>query len=545
MTTYENLGVELTRRFHWHVFLAILVLGGYLRFGLPPIPAIDGDFWGYLGPAISLVSKHEFVHIYGRRFIYPLFLSACLKLFGKIEAIAVVQHFLGFFGVIFIYLSFGRLAKIQESKTKEAFLRLVSLVVVGAIFLGETQLFYAHQIRPEFFFVFIWVCFSGLAIFVFTKNPIHEKSNRPVYLLLGLVLLSAFNTALYLIRAQWILACVGNLAVGALYLFAQNTYTGIQRWGAVFLVLIVAPASLLIPEKILASKDESSLGYAAKTLFGIHLDIVLNYMNYDLEDKNTDPFPYPLVKKARDEIQHILNDVPVGGFETLKFNADYFFYNSPTFEKIEDELKSSGSSRRQFYYSYFWEAVRHDPWAYLKKIKGQLAFLVKKPGRILKQPEPDWKWPYLASKGPSESFQIEGGPLMAEYVSQLEKIEDTPELISQDRILIWKGIRTIMKRLSWLCSRFYVLFYFALIGSALVFLRPAKGKPRLEKSYRMNLLIAIWLYFQSFSIFLSTAAVHSTDIQRYIEFQQPITWVCVGFSFFTLATLYLRKWFRF
>src|SRR6516165_7368551 len=92
----KTLGYFLSSRLIYAT-LTVSLIGAalFFRFELPGQPFIDGDFGGYLLPALLQLTDGNFQHVGGRSFVYPGFVWLILRVFQDFRAITLVQHLLG------------------------------------------------------------------------------------------------------------------------------------------------------------------------------------------------------------------------------------------------------------------------------------------------------------------------------------------------------------------------------------------------------------------------------------------------------------------
>lgn len=348
-----------------------LAWGAWKRLSLQQAPIVDPDIRGYLGPALSALTGHGFIHYDGRSFPYPAFIWLLLRLFADFRAIAIVQHLLGIAAGVLTLLAWNAMLRLIPPGGIPREVSRYLGIAPAAVYLGSaTAIHFEHEIRPEAIFPFLAILNLYLS-FLFIYARFVRRRSASIWLG-GLNVFIAF--LIYLLKPSFGFATLFSTAPVWLSLLAPGAAPA--QKGAL-LAACVLPAALLLflPEQILKRNDVWGRQFLPETLFSVHSGLILDQISSDLATSASIPYPRTLLQPAHDLLQTDLQKAATittpKAFPSLGYNPDYLMYDSfcPEFAKMTGwdppELV-------KFYDYYYLRTVRRQPAAILKKITGQL-----------------------------------------------------------------------------------------------------------------------------------------------------------------------------
>src|SRR5947209_5856158 len=264
-------------RLGYFLLLALIFYSAAVtRFKLPGLPIAGRDAWGYFHPAVSKFAGGEFVHTFGRNFVYPGFLFAILRLTGSLRAIGFVQHLLGLATGALLVACWQRLQRFVRVVPKSIY-ALAGLAVAAIYLRSSRPIQFEQDLRPEAitpFFAILNILLS-LVFFEqrFGKGPSRRAAITASLLLINSVVLAALKTSF--------LVTIFFGVVPVLVALLDRRETNRHRV-AVTLAGVLWAAGILIPESILAKSDPLARGFLPESLFSIHANLIVQQMDDDV-----------------------------------------------------------------------------------------------------------------------------------------------------------------------------------------------------------------------------------------------------------------------
>jgi hypothetical protein len=520
---------------------ALLIWGEGERFRLPQAPIIDPDIEGYLGPAVSALGGHGFVHLVGRSFPYPAFVYLILRVFGDFRAIAVVQHILGVAAGGLILLAWNAAGNlVPPGGIPRPVFRPMGLAP-AYVFLGSASaISFEHQIRPEAIFPFlailnIWLSFRFIETrFVRSKPSFVWLGALNVFVsCLMYMMKPSFGFAtLFCTLPVWVSLVLPGTAL-------ESGDSGGQsgdwrsRERALLAAAAILPALLLLflPEHILKESDPWGPFFLPETLLSVHAPIIEQQMTEDLAGNGPLPFPRNVVETARDllaaELAKASEVTTPKTYPSLGFNPDYLMYEDSFCTRFASQMHFSAQAMADFCMTWYRRAFWHHPGAMAAKIKGQLALFYtgKNPAYWLGKSMDlsDIQYARVARLMPLTSQLGPGNPAVERYIATCNQLAGEGIAIPQARRFI-----------EWLA--FFSEHYLDLLGVAL--LSPILLLFRPLRAHFLWLVVALWLaYSYNFGNSLTVAVVHSLEVTRYVRIQLIFTVFAQCLSLYLLLEL--------
>lgn len=232
------------------IFMMILLIAIYLRFGTGDILFFDGDSMGYIDPALQLKDKGE-ISWMGRSYPYPFFLYGVLSLFNHISAILWIQHILAIITLIFLVFFIERRLLPSYPTLKSAVVTFsLSICVLVFCFWNGNLIAFEKTVRPEgvilpssFLLMFlIWIYFSSRK-----KNDLHS-------FLIPIIVLISFLYGLLHPRNILGIYVVLIYILGNYFLYTNYNRTKKVTIGIVSLIIAIL---VIYPEKEIEKKAEN------------------------------------------------------------------------------------------------------------------------------------------------------------------------------------------------------------------------------------------------------------------------------------------------
>lgn len=328
--------------------------------------AIDGDYWGYLAPAIESQNNNNFTLIFGRTFPYPMFLSKAI-FWGELSFfyLLIIQSIMFILsGVIIFSIIVSAVSDLME---KSGFL---TTILVSLISLSSSIIFYTYSpiqffmmaLRPEMVSIFI----SLLLIYLLIKFHNHLKHIEKINLT-TLFSISVLAGGLAVLNSKFLILS------GFLFLLTILSY--IKKLNAINLTVVsVATLLFILPFYIQKKIDDDPQGGKA---FGIEL---LFCTTLDIQVKNDfGNYENKIEEKLKKIALETLAKGP-SGYQLLGFNPDiclydsilsvYNLYSIPNYDKwyILDIMKANSVS-----------AIVNNPTLFFRKIGKQVSAVLRNP----------------------------------------------------------------------------------------------------------------------------------------------------------------------
>jgi hypothetical protein len=363
-------GKSIRKFIYWGTVAAIFAWATWKRFSLPLEPIADLDIWGYLSPALLKLTRGEFVHSFGRNFVYPGFLYVLLRMFGDFRAIAIVQHLLGLAGGGLIFMIWRRVRSFTVSSPIGDRTHSVLGLLLTAVFLLAGEPIRAEMgIRPE------GICGFLLALnLYFLTGFLAQKfvaRTAPVAWGIGT---GASAVLLAAAKPSFVFLAVVPLLPVAIFLITRNP---LRQKIALVLGLAGSAAIIAVPEYFLSREDADSKLFLPTTLFVVHADLIRNQMADDVANGAILPYKREWLDKMRKQLAiEIEKSAAAEGykFPSLGFSLDYLQHEPNSIaDQVAVEFNDDISAIASFYRFYYWRTWQQRPIAMLKKIGRQMA----------------------------------------------------------------------------------------------------------------------------------------------------------------------------
>ncbi|HEX4085844.1 MAG TPA: hypothetical protein VHY22_13105 [Chthoniobacteraceae bacterium] len=508
-----------------YLILALVTVawGVYKRFQVPQAPIVDPDIRGYLGPAMSALTGHGFIHMDGRSFPYPWLVYLILKCFGDFRAISVIQHVLGAGAGVLLLLAWNALLKlVPPGGIPREISRFIG-VGPAAIFLGSaTAIHFEQEIRPEAIFPFLTIL--NLYISLLFLDARFVRKNRSALWLGGLNIFIAY--LIYLMKPSFGLAL--PLTTAPVWLSLLLPGQALRQKG-ILLAAAVIPASLLLflPEHILKRGDIWGTEFLPETLFSVHASMILEQMEHDLAANDPTPYPRQILQSAHDllaaDLKKAATVTTPKAFDSLGYNPDYLMYNTfcPEFAKMTGW---DPAQTNRFYYYYYERVLTKQPGAMWKKIIGQMRLFYgpKNPAYRLGQ-----SLKVADEYARNEELITKRAQIGAGYAPLQPYFQECNALAAKGA-----SFDQIKRLTEWtrLFSAHYMDLLWVAIISPLVLISCA-----LRKHLRW-VVIGLWLvYSYNFGNCFTIAVVHSLEVTRYVRIQLIYTVLAQTLSLYFIA----------
>lgn len=353
---------------------ALFVCAAYMRYRLPQQPFIDGDFWGYLQPAISKLNGGNFQHKYGRDSLYPGFLYLLLESSGDFRAISLVQHLFGLGTGALMLLAYERFCRMLLYPARHDvygfFLRLLGLLPATAFLLAPSAVYFEQCIRPEGIFPLFAVLSIWLNLEFIRRRWVEP---RPGAAWIGAAIF-VLSLVLYKLKPGF---GFGVVFVGAplaisLLLPGMNWRQKVYPLSA---AVTFAALVLVLPESRLRAADPAAPLILPDLLYTIHADMIHDQLRADLASTEPLPYPRPLLEKLYQRLDEVLPLSKEPGrniYPTLGFDPDYLLFVNCVFEPMLSQSKKTRALRGDIGLHYYIRTATHQPWRMLGKIRRQL-----------------------------------------------------------------------------------------------------------------------------------------------------------------------------
>ena len=276
---------EVSRRAGWLCAALALGIAVVLRLRIDSIGIADPDTWGYIYPAFSWLSGHGLQQTNGRAWLYPAFVVLCLKAFGSMRGLIMVQQVLGVLSGCLFWLTLG----VWKSLMPSVWAREVAIAVLGpigiAVYLFNPQtLLIELQLRPESivgFGGFMQILFA--TVYIQARWKTHEAQKA---FFAGVFAILAYIN--FLLKPSWGLAIGCAILPVFVGIFGSN-FARWSRWGTPITSAILVFLVLWLPAKTYDFRDRESKTFLPVTLFAIHAKWILQQMEGYCETERQEP----------------------------------------------------------------------------------------------------------------------------------------------------------------------------------------------------------------------------------------------------------------
>ncbi|HEX4630232.1 MAG TPA: hypothetical protein VH188_04640 [Chthoniobacterales bacterium] len=369
----------IARIAYWILVVALFAWAAWRRFSIPLEPVADLDTWGYLSPALLKLTGGEFIHVCGRNFVYPGFLLLVLQMFGDFRSVVVVQHLLGLAGGGLLLLTWQRVRVfVAPSAVGERAHLALGLFLIAVFLLAGEPIRAEMGIRPEAVCGFLLASSFFCLVEFLARTFVLRKAavTWGIAVAITALLLASVKPSFVF------LGLVPLLPVG-IFLLTRNPLR--QKVGLALGILIAA-ATIMLPEYFLSRKDELGRLFLPTTLFVIHADLIRDQMADDVAKRAVLPYQIDWLQRVQKELAaEIMKSGPREGyrFPSLGFSPDDLMYGTNSIaEQLDIEFNDDVAALTSFYRFYYWRTWQQRPLEMAKKIGRQVALFYQTPSPV-------------------------------------------------------------------------------------------------------------------------------------------------------------------
>lgn len=491
--------IEALYRFRGVLYFAIILIGICLRFFTGTTLILDPDSKGYFYPVASLFAEFPF-ELGNRSYTYALLLTPIILSVKNINAILIFQHLLSTITTILICIFLYRNQEKEKHIKVKHIKFLLGIVFLLITFWNGATILFEKNLRPE------GVIYPFLILFLFLCNHILfniKKKSIPLKVLIGFACLTAFIT---LMIPRLTIAIYSVFLIINILIFHSKVFS-LQKWIKIVCLYVVVFLIIISPDKLYnhGSNDNKYFGHK-QFYFSSFPEIQQVIDKGDCVNKGFDKVYFPkLYNESIEKTSH-------PEYWTLAgYNIDIPQYILFDKEPYKSAKKNCSINDNLFFKDWFWKMNLQYPHLVLKKISRQMIYLMFHP-KIL--------FIYLVNNNTIEQSPDQYYTEYSHYlINKLNFSSDPvqypyPEILNKIFILI--GI--IMKGLLIVLFPFYTFQLF---------------KKNIDW---MSIIIGIILW----GTLITTAWLHTLDIDRYIEFMIPITTLFFLYLIY-LSIIFLKK----
>jgi hypothetical protein len=514
--------------------LAAILWGIKQRAGLPAVPLLTPDSWGYLNPALSWLGGAGFEQTDGRAWFYPGIITLILKLAGDFSWIVRVQQCLSLATAPLLWFGLRIWLSLFPKRTAvcHGVAVLLGAATAAIYLLNTTQVRFEMTIQPEgvmAFFVLLYLIF----VLSYIRARWVSHQDLPAILFGAASLLASYSVLL--LKPSWGFALFPSFLLLIAGIFGTGSRS--LRWVPTFAAVLATGGLFILPDLLGFHKDASSRTFLPFTLVSIHAaQIVQNAEKEHLiadtdssrrlvrhssgtrdeggpEAKADPPSTsldtqfYQGLKQAWSEARK----VPLG-CPTLGFAPDYIMYTKDFFHGFAAEQKLTDSGLINLCYSTYFETWLRSPGAMLAKIGREMLIFLSAPSRdfaahsVSKRRALDIAARFspspqaLLAEAGSKDY-LRGQPAYLSYLNNLEKVYQQGW---QANCVNW--LRYVAIVLAKVASFIQVAFFVALFP---IFLN------RGLLDLRLAALAAVMVSTAVYGNMLTVGVVHTLDLDRY------------------------------
>jgi hypothetical protein len=491
--------------------LAAVLWGTKQRSGLPAVPLLTPDSWGYLHPALSWLGGAGFQQTDGRAWLYPAILSLILKVVGDFSWIVRVQQFFGLTGAPLLWFGLRIWLSLFPKRTAvcHGFAVLLGAMTAAIYLLNTTQVRFEMTIQPEGVFAFFVLTYLVLALVYIRMRWVSRKDLSAIVFGAAALLISY---CILLLKPSWGFALIPSFLLLIAGIFGAGSRP--LRWIPAFAGVVATGGLFIFPHLLGFRPDAGSGTFLPFTLVSIHAAQILQnaekeHLTTDTETASPDPEDrfYQELKQAWIEARK----VPLG-CPTLGFAPDYIMYTKDFFREFAAEQKLTDSELIRLCYTTYFKTWIGSPGAMLAKIGKELLIFLSAPSRDFAAHSVSRKRALYISERFSPSPQdlltaaepkdyLRNQPVYLAYLANLEKVHQQGWQID---CVNW--LRYVAIVLANVASIIQVAFFVSLI--------PIFATRRLS-DLRLAALAAVMVSTAVYGNMLTVGVVHTLDLDRY------------------------------
>ena len=330
---------------------------------------VDGDGWGYLGPALTLRATGEILHIHGRALLYPAFVWGMLTTFDSYAALVAVQTGFAFLGAGLLLASWHRTRSwVPLSRGARCWHQAVGLVLLAALLWSTDSILQEHSLRPEAVIPLFAgaLCYGIVRLFELARHG--ESFGRFAVFAGGTIFVAG---VLCLLVPKFAPCAVITTAITVV--LAHPLGFGTRR---LLLTLVAAWAAIVVflwlPERHMAERDSIAQTFLPATLLLWHMETSAPVMRHDLATNRLSDDDRALVQSLLRCYEHErkrMRESP-GIYASLGYNPDRLLYGTAG-SSIQQRFPDVSEYRR-FCLANFARGVLRSPLRYLAKVLFQL-----------------------------------------------------------------------------------------------------------------------------------------------------------------------------
>ena len=491
--------------------LAGVIWGIKQRSGLPAVPLLTPDSWGYLHPALSWLGGSGFQQTDGRAWFYPAILTLILKAGGDFSWIVRVQQFLGLASAPLLWFGLRIWLSLFPKRTPLCHGVAVFLgTITAAIYLlNTTQVRFEMTIQPEGVLAFFVLAYLFLALAYIRMRWVSHK-DLPAIVFGAATVLTSY--CVLLLKPSWGFALIPSFLLLVSGIFGAGSR--LLRWIPAFAAVVMTGALFTFPHLLGFRPDAGSRTFLPFTLVSIHAaQILQNAEKEHLITETDTPSPdqedrfYQELKQAWVEARK----VPLG-CPTLGFAPDYIMYTKDFFRVFAAEQKLTDSELINLCYTTYFNTWLGSPGAMLGKIGKEMRIFLSAPSRdfaahsVSRKRALDISTRFspapqdLLTAAESKDY-LRNQPIYLAYLANLAKVYQEGWKI--DCVNWLRYVAIVMAKLA---SIIQVAFFVSLI--------PVFFTRRLS-DLRLPALAAIMVSTAVYGNMLTVGVVHTLDLDRY------------------------------
>ena len=491
--------------------LAAVLWGIKQRSGLPAVPLLTPDSWGYLNPALSWLGGAGFQQTDGRAWFYPAILTIILKLGGDFSWIVRAQQFFGLASAPLLW--FGLRIWLSLFPKRRAichgFAVLMGAIIAAICLLNTTQVRFEMTIEPEGMLAFFILTYLALALAYIRMRWVSHQNIPAIVFGVG-TLLSSY--CVLLLKPSWGFALIPSFLLLIAGIFGAGARS--LRWIPTFAAILATGSLFILPHLLGFRTDTTSREFLPFTLVSIHAAQIIQNAEKEHLIAETDPPGgdqevrfYQGLKQAWIEARK----VPLG-CPSLGFAPDYIMYTKDFFRGFATEQKLTNSDLIKLCYTTYFTTWMESPGAMLAKIGKELRIFLSAPSRdfaahsVSKRRALDISVRFspslqvLLTEAESKDY-LRNQPMYLAYLAHLEKVYQDGWQID---CVNW--LRYVAIALAKLASIIQIAFFVSLV---LIFWS------RKFLDLRLPALAAVMISTAVYGNMLTVGVVHTLDLDRY------------------------------
>jgi hypothetical protein len=493
------------------LLLAGVAWGIKQRSGLPAVPLLTPDSWGYLHPALSWLGGAGFQQSEGRDWLYPAIVALILRLGSDFSWIVRVQQFLGLAGAPLLWLSLRIWLSLFPKRSAACHSLAVFLgAAMAAIYLlNTTQVRFELTIQPEGMLAFFVLAYLVFALaYIRARWVSHQTVVATVFGAASLLT----SYCVLLLKPSWGFALVPSIVLVIVGIFGASALS--LRIAPALLAVLLTGGLFELPRLLGFKADAGSRTFLPFTLVSIHAAQILENAEKNHLIEVADPSATAKEPRFYQELKQAwleARKVPLG-CPTLGFAPDYIMYTKDFFRVFAAEQKLNDPELINLCYSAYFQTWVESPVPMLTKIRKEMLIFLSAPSRdfaahsvsrrraldiaVRFSPSPE----ALLTEAESKDY-LQNQPAYLAYLDNLKKVYANGWQVD---CLNWLRYAAIV--LAKLAAFIQIAFFFAVFP---VFLS------RRFSELRLPALAIVMISTAVYGNMLTVGIVHTLDLDRY------------------------------